>query len=227
MVLEKVIKRLSLAKLLKSLFFTLVCCVGISVTSLSLAAQPPSPDKKPTRLFDSSQYYDGDYIIGVGDEVMINVWRNPELSLTVPVRPDGSISAPLVGDIKAAGKTPSELSKMLKDRLQQYVRDPEVSVILTGLNSHEYVSRVRVTGAVRNPVSVPHRMGMTALDLLLDAGGLNEFASGNKTVLYRKLPDGTVKSLRIKVEDILKKGRLETNVLLRPGDVLTVPESLF
>ncbi len=227
MVFIKSPNRFSNEKLFRLFLITLFFSFGFSVATLTLASEARQFSPKVPRLFDSSQYYDGDYVIGVGDEVMINVWRNPELSLTVPVRPDGSISTPLVGDIKAAGKTPSELSKMLKDRLQKYVRDPEVSVILTGLNSHEYVSRVRVTGAVRNPVSVPHRMGMTALDLLLDAGGINEFASGNKTVLYRKLPDGTVKSLRIKVEDILKKGRLETNVLLRPGDVLTVPESLF
>ncbi len=175
---------------------------------------------------DSSAFYEGDYVIGVGDNVMVSVWRNPDLSITVPVRPDGKISTPLVGDIRAAGISPMQLSSALKKRLSKFIRDPQVSVIMTGLNSHEYVSRVRITGAVGGPTSVPHRMGMTVMDLILAAGGLSEFANGNRTVLYR-MTAGNQETIKIKADDIWQKGKLDTNYLLRPGDVVSVPESLF
>tara|TARA_B100000676_G_C18042883_1_gene826103 strand:+ start:1095 stop:1685 length:591 start_codon:yes stop_codon:yes gene_type:complete len=189
------------------------------------AAESPMAGKQ--KFFDSSQFYQGDYLIGVDDVIEVSVWRNPDLSVSVPVRPDGKISTPLVKDVMAAGKTPKELADIVTDQLAKYIRDPQVSIIVTGLNSHEYVSRVRVTGAVNAPASVPHRMGMTVLDIILAAGGVSEFASANRTTLYRRTPDGKTKSIRIKLDDILKKGKLDTNVLLQPGDVLTVPEGIF
>lgn len=172
-------------------------------------------------------YSNSDYIIGVDDNVQISVWRNADLSITVPVRPDGKISTPLVGDVVAAGLTPMQLGEVITRKLSTFIRNPQVSVILTGLSSHEYISRVRITGAVGSPSSLPHRKGMTVLDLVLAAGGLNDFASANKAVLYRINDKGESKVIKLKLDDILKRGKLENNILLQPGDVITVPESFF
>src|SRR5690242_1606725 len=168
----------------------------------------------------------GDYRIGVDDRVQVTVWRNPELTANVPVRPDGKISMPLIGDVEVGGHTPSEVAEGIKKQLSVYLREPNVAVIVTELRSGEYLTRVRVTGAVRTPRSIPHRQGMTVLDAVLDAGGLNDFAAPNRTKLYRKTRDKT-EVFEIELGDILNKGRLETNLLLKPGDVITVPERLF
>jgi polysaccharide export outer membrane protein len=166
------------------------------------------------------------YRIGADDRVQVSVWRNPELSVTVPVRPDGMISVPLIGDVQAGGKTPTEVAKAIEEKLAAYVRDPRVAVILTDLRSHEFLSRVRVTGAVRTPRSMPYRQGMTVLDAVLEAGGVNEFAAPNRTRLYRKGKDKT-ETFDVELGSILNKGSLETNYGLRPGDVVTIPERLF
>jgi len=168
----------------------------------------------------------GDYKIGVDDRVQVSVWRNPELSVTVPVRPDGMISVPLIGDVQAGGKTPPQVAELIRQKLAQFVRDPSVAVILTDLRSHEFISRIRITGAVRSPRSLPYRQGMTVLDAILEAGGINDFAAPNRTKLYRKIKDKT-EVLAVELGDILNKGKLETNVSLLPGDVITVPERLF
>jgi len=167
-----------------------------------------------------------DYRIGVDDEVKVSVWQNPGLDVSVPVRPDGKISVPLVGDVAAGGRTPEEVAADIKDKLQAYVRDPQVTVILTQLRSHEYLSRVRVTGAVRQPVSVPFRQGMTVLDAVLAAGGTTEFASADRAELYRKEGDST-KAYAVRLDKVLQKGDLTTNYPVQPGDVITVPERTF
>ncbi|MBA8883560.1 XrtA/PEP-CTERM system exopolysaccharide export protein [Dokdonella fugitiva] len=166
------------------------------------------------------------YRIGVDDIVEVSVWHNPDLSAKVPVRPDGMISIPLVGDVMAGGKTPEEVSAEIAGKLKTYIRDPQVAVILTELRSHEYLSRVRVTGAVRNPVSVPYRQGMTVLDAVLAAGGTTEFAAGDRTELYRKEGEST-RAYAVRLDQILKKGDLSTNYPAQPGDVITVPERVF
>lgn len=166
------------------------------------------------------------YLIGISDQLVVNVWRNEELSLAVPVRPDGKISMPLVGDVDAAGLTPSELSQALSDRLVNFIRNPQVTVIVSDAVSSEYLRRVRVTGAVESPLSVPHRAGMTALDMVLEAGGITEFAIPNKAVLYRKTDSGVL-AYAVKLGDILYKGDLSTNYILAPSDIVTVPERLF
>jgi polysaccharide export outer membrane protein len=167
-----------------------------------------------------------EYRIGPDDRLQVTVWRNPELSVTAPVRPDGKISVPLIGDVDAGGRTPAEVSESIKKQLSVYIREPNVAVIVIELHSHEYLSRVRVTGAVRTPKSIPYRQGMTVLDVVLEAGGTNDFASPNSTKLYRKTKDKT-QVFDIDLGNILNKGRLETNFPLRPGDVVTVPERLF
>ncbi len=167
-----------------------------------------------------------EYRLGVDDTVNINVWKNAELSVNVPVRPDGKISMPLVGDVKAAGYTPEQVALAIQNKLKNYVRDPNVTIMVTGLQSHEYLTRLRITGAVANPSSLNYRQGMTVLDAILAAGSINDFAAPNSTKLYRKI-DGKTRVISIYLDDILNKGKLETNIQLRPGDILTVPERLF
>jgi polysaccharide export outer membrane protein len=166
------------------------------------------------------------YRIGVDDRVQVSVWRNPELSATVPVRPDGKISLPLVGDVPAAGRTAEDVAADVKQRLETYVRDPQVAVILTDLRSNEYLSRVRVTGAVRQPVSITYRQGMTVLDAVLAAGGPTEFASADRTELYRKDGSGT-RTFDVRLGKIMKKGELGTNFPVQPGDIIAIPERAF
>ena len=162
------------------------------------------------------------YVIGVGDSLKVSVWRNPDLSVSVPVRPDGRISAPLVGDLKAAGETPEALASSLTEKLGNFIRTPQVTVIVTGTASAEYLNRVRVTGAVNSPQSVPYRKGMTVMDLVLLAGGLTPLADGNNAKLYRG-----DQSYPLYLNDILVKGDLRSNYELMSSDTLTVPESVF
>ncbi|MEP6907749.1 MAG: XrtA/PEP-CTERM system exopolysaccharide export protein [Pseudoxanthomonas sp.] len=199
---------------------TALAGMGLSLL-LAVEAQAQSsaiPDSAPTTV--------SAYKIGVDDIVQVSVWRNPELGITVPVRPDGMISVPLIGDVAAGGLTPSQVSADIQQKLATFVRDPQVAVILTDLRSHEYLSRVRVTGAVRQPVSIPYRPGMTVLDAVLAAGGVTEFAAPARSNLYRKT-GGTTKPYAVELERILKRGDLSTNFDVAPGDVITVPERIL
>lgn len=166
------------------------------------------------------------YKIGVDDVVQVSVWRNPELGITAPVRPDGMITVPLVGDVQAGGRVPAEVAKDIQAKLSTYVVDPQVAVILTELRSHEYLSRVRVTGAVRQPISIPYRQGMTVLDAVLAAGGVTEFAAPDRSNLYRKSGDG-IGTYQVRLDGVLNRGDLSTNFKVAPGDVITVPERLL
>ena len=168
-----------------------------------------------------------DYRIGVDDQLQVSVWHNPDLSVSVPVRPDGKITVPLIGDVQAGGQTPEEVAAVIRDKLKAYVRDPQVAVILTQLRSHEYLARVRVTGAVRTPVSLPYRPGMTVLDVVLAAGGVTEFASPDRTELYRHAGEGDSQAYAVQLGKILNNGDLATNYPLQPGDVVTVPQRTF
>jgi polysaccharide export outer membrane protein len=198
----------------------------VGILGLALLAAGCESVPIPAEARDRAPVAVEEYRIGAEDRVQVTVWRNPELSVTAPVRPDGKISLPLIGDVEAGGRTPSDVADNIKKQLSTYIRDPNVAVIITELRSHEFISRVRVTGAVRTPRSIPYRQGMTILDVVLEAGGVNDFASPNRTKLYRKGKDKT-DVFEIELGDILNKGRLETNLYLRPGDVITVPERLF
>lgn len=167
-----------------------------------------------------------EYKIGVGDALTINVWRNPELSLNVPVRPDGKISMPLVGDIMAANLSAEELAKSITTSLSAFIRSPQVTVIVANPSSSDFQRRVRITGAVENPQSVPYRDGMTVLDLVLLAGGTNQYASANKAKLYRQ-ENGQLKIYAIKLDDLINDGDVKTNYALQPSDIVTVPERNF
>lgn len=193
-----------------------LACLTVGCSSGVTTEQPPQAATGPLT----------EYQIGVGDALKINVWRNEELSLSVPVRPDGKISMPLVGDIEAAGKTPIKLSDDITRRLASYVRNPQVTVIVDNPSSSDFQRRVRLTGAVRTPQSIPFREGMTVLDLVLLGGGLNDFASPNNAKLYRRTDD-KVKVYPIYLDDLFNKGDLKTNYPLLPSDIVTVPERAF
>ena len=167
------------------------------------------------------------YRIGQTDEIAIDVWKNPELSVNVTVRPDGMITIPLIGDVIARDKTTSELAASVTEALSNYVRTPQVTVIVTNPASADFRNRVRVTGAVNAPSSIPYKDGMTILDVVLAAGGATEFASPNSALLYRKNAEGVVTAYAVRLGDIFDKGRLETNYPLQPADIITVPERNF
>jgi polysaccharide biosynthesis/export protein len=196
---------------------SLLLIAGCTIRGGSSAAPPTS----------SANMAVEDYRIGVDDVVQVSVWRREDLGVTVPVRSDGMITVPLIGDIQAGGLRPEEVAEKAQQMLSVYIRDPHVTVIVTELRSHEYLSRVRVTGAVRTPVSLPHRQGMTVLDAILAAGGPNEFAAANRSVLHRHLENGEISSYAIPLRRILEQGDLGSNYVLLPGDVITVPQRNF
>lgn len=208
------------------LYFLRTAIVGLLVLSVVSCASRREPEAADPSHAGLTAVMEGQYRIGVDDRVQVSVWRNPELSVTVPVRPDGMISMPLIGDVQVGGSTPTEVADKIKHRLNAFIRDPNVAVILVDLRSTEFLTRVRVTGAVRSARSINFRQGMTVLDAVLEAGGVNDFAAPNRTKVYRKQKDKT-EVIDVGLGDILTKGKLETNVVLRPGDVVTVPERLF
>ena len=163
------------------------------------------------------------YTIGVDDQLKITVWGNAALSQEMPVRPDGKISMPLIGDVQAGGLVPEAVAADIKKKLSRYVKNPNVTVSLTQLRSHEYISRIRVTGAVQTPISIPFRQGMTLLDAVLAAGGITEFAAPSRAKLYRQR-DGNTKTYKIDLDAILNDGDLSTNKRLLPGDIIAIPE---
>ena len=165
-----------------------------------------------------------DYLIGPGDVLQVFVWRNPELSTTVPVRPDGKISTPLVENMVAVGKTPSELARDMEKILAEYVRTPQVNIIVNQAAS--VFSQIKVVGQVRNPQAMAFREGMTVLDVVLAAGGLTEFAAGNRAKLVRT-EKGKQVTIKVRLEDLISEGKLSENAPVKPGDVLVVPESIF
>lgn len=204
------------------------CCRLVALLFVSvLAGCASSAGTRSAPTLDSDRMAVSAYHIGVDDQLQISVWQNPDLSVTVPVRPDGKITVPLIGDVQAGGQTPEAVAATIQGKLKSYVRDPQVAVILTQLRSHEYLSRVRVTGAVRTPVSLPYRQGMTILDLVLAAGGTTEFAAPDRTELYRRDGDGATQAYAVQLGKILQKGELATNYPVQPGDVVTVPQRAF
>lgn len=168
-----------------------------------------------------------DYIIGPLDELTIHVWRNPELGASVQVRPDGRITTPLVTDMPAVGKTPSMLADDIRLQLSQFINEPLVSVIVNKF-AGTFSQQVRVVGATEKPASIPYRANMTLLDAMIAVGGLSEYAAGNRAKLIRfDKESGKQQEYNIRLGNLLKKGDSKANVLLMPGDVIIIPESLF
>lgn len=166
-----------------------------------------------------------DYLIGPGDSVNIIVWRNPEVSMSVPVRPDGKITTPLVEDLPASGKTSTELARDIEKALAKFIQQPVVTVIVTGFVG-TYGEQIRVIGQAAKPQALPYRRDMSLMDVLIAVGGVTEFASGNKASIIRTV-DGKTQKLAVRLDDLIKQGDISANTYMRPGDVLVIPESFF
>jgi polysaccharide export outer membrane protein len=166
-----------------------------------------------------------DYLIGPGDGISINVWRNPEVSMSVPVRPDGKITTPLVEDLPAAGKTSTELARDIEKALAKFIQQPVVTVIVTGFVGN-YSEQIRVIGQAAKPQALSYRRNMTLMDVLIAVGGVTEFASGNRASVIRTI-DGRQQKLNVRLNDLIKDGDISANMPMRPGDVLVIPESFF
>jgi polysaccharide export outer membrane protein len=186
---------------------------ALTVAYAGMAADPMVPAAVPA-----------DYLIGPGDSLHIFVFQNDELSTTVPVRPDGKISTPLVEDMVAVGKTPSQLARDIEKSLTEYVKSPKVNVVVMGAMS--VFSQVKVIGQVVHPQALPYRDGMTVLDAVLAVGGLAPFAAGNRAHLVRS-DHGKNSEIKVKLDSLVNNGDMRQNLPLRPGDVLVVPESRF
>lgn len=164
------------------------------------------------------------YVIGTGDSISVMVWRNPELSMNVPVRPDGRVTMPLVEDLLALGRTPTELARDIEKELSRYVRDPIVTVMVSGA-SGPFSEQIRIIGEAARPQALPYRQDMTILDVMIAVGGITDFADGNNTVLIRGAEQGKIYTVRLR--DLIQRGDISANVDIKPGDVLIIPESWY
>lgn len=204
------------------LLLTAAIATGLTLAGCaSTSSLPPAPTKAAGPASGASTYT---YVIGPGDTLAVNVWRHPELSVSVPVRPDGKVTLPLVEDLPAIGRSPTDLGKEIEERLKKYVREPSVTVQVTNFvgNAGE---QVRVVGQAAKPAAIPYKQGMSLLDVMIQVGGITEFASGNRAVLIRKTEGNKQYSIRLR--DLLKGGDVTANVELQPGDVIMIPESWF
>ncbi len=165
------------------------------------------------------------YIIGPGDTIQMFVWGNPDLSASVPVRPDGRITTPLVEDVQASGKTPTQLARDMEKELEKYVKNPVVTIIVTGFVGRSS-EQIRVVGEAAQPQAIPYAERMTILDVMIKVGGLTEFASGNRATVVRVV-DGVQKQIRVRLNDLLNKGDISANMEMLPGDILIIPEAWF
>ncbi|HTD04330.1 MAG TPA: XrtA/PEP-CTERM system exopolysaccharide export protein [Undibacterium sp.] len=199
-----------------------LACLSMSVSMLAIGgcatnANPPAPTEGaiPTN----------DYIIGAGDSINVIVWRNPEVSMVVPVRPDGKITTPLVEDIVANGKTSTQLARDIEKALAKFIQQPVVTVIVTAF-AGPYEEQIRVIGQAAKPQALAYRQGMSLMDVVIAVGGITEFAAGNKANLIRTV-DGKQQKLSVRLNDLIKDGDISANVPVRPGDVLVIPQSFF
>jgi len=191
--------------------------IGLGVTILGCAGSyPPAPS--------SAASPDYNYVIGPGDVVNIVVWRNPELSMAVPVRPDGKINTPLVEDLPAMGKNPTDLARDIEKALGKFIRDPVVTVIVTGFVG-PYSEQIRVIGEAAKPQILPYKQKMTLLDVMIAVGGITDFADGNAASILRT-SEGN-KQYGVRLKDLMKRGDVSANVEMKPGDVLVIPQSWF
>jgi polysaccharide export outer membrane protein len=181
---------------------------------------PPLPPAPPASSLPSAEYR-----IGPGDALNIFVWRNPELTLTVPVRPDGRLSIPLVEDVVAIGKSPTALAREFEERLSKYVKEPLVTVIVEGFVG-PIPEQIRVIGEAAQPRALPYRADMTVLDVMIAVGGLTKYAAGNDSVIIRTA-QGEQNTYSVHLNSLIRDGEIENNVALRPGDILIIPQRLF
>ena len=203
-------------KYIGSIVLLAVMFTGCGTSGPAVSTETASSDSQASR---------DDYVIGPGDGLQVFVWGHDDLSTQVQVRPDGQISTPLVEDLQAAGKTPTELARAVEQVLSDYVRNPTVTVIVQQFVG-EYARQIRVVGQAAEPQALSYRNGMTLLDVMIEVGGLSEFASGNKAKIVRR-ENGQEEVIRVRISDLLNKGDMEQNVRMLPGDVLIIPESVF
>jgi putative polysaccharide export protein, PEP-CTERM sytem-associated len=208
----------------KNTWLAALLAVATAVLLAGCASEPKAKDAQgagagPVPVEQS------EYRIGPGDTLQVFVWNQPELTVTVPVRPDGMISTPLISGVPAEGKTATQLAKDLEAALSEFVRNPTVSVMVTGFVG-AYADQIRVVGQASKPQSLPYRANMTLLDVMIAVGGLAEFAAGNRAVLVRTV-EGKQTRTTVRLRDLLDKGDISANVNMRPGDVLIIPESRF
>lgn len=165
------------------------------------------------------------YVIGPGDTMDVVVWGNPDLSSSVVVAPDGTITTPLVEDLPVSGKTNAQVGREIENHLKKYVKSPVVTVLLTGFVG-TYDRQIRVIGEATKPQTLQYRQGMTIMDVMIAVGGLTDYASGNSAVLVRHV-NGKMKQYNVRLDDLLRDGDISANVPVAPGDVLIIPESFF
>jgi polysaccharide biosynthesis/export protein len=198
----------------------LLALSGCGTGLFSSHAPPPVVEKTDVKAPD-------DYIIGSGDQLSVFVYHNADLSEGgVAVRPDGRISTPLIEDIVAAGKTPTQLAREIEQRLTKYIQDPNVTVIVRGFIGPPD-RQVRVIGEASDPVAIPYRDHMTLLDVMIATKGLTKYAAGNRAVIVRLDPDGKRQTIKVRLSDLLKDGDIGQNIEMSPGDTLIVPQSWF
>jgi polysaccharide export outer membrane protein len=179
----------------------------------------------PADLLEKAAAQQSEYRIGPLDNLQIFVWRNPDLSISVPVRPDGRISVPLIEDLEVTGKTPTQLARDIEKALGVFVQDPIVTVIVSGFVG-PFQDQIRVVGEAARPQALPYRDAMTLLDLMIQVGGLTDFAAGNRATITRVV-EGQQKQFRVRLDDLLRDGDISANVKVLPGDVLMIPEAWF
>lgn len=197
--------------------------VGIAILLQSCGSSGPvyESDELPAESTGESS----EYTIGPGDSLQIFVWDHADLSTTVQVRPDGKISTPLVEDLQAASRTPTQLARDIEGVLKEYVRTPVVTVIMQGFVG-EGAQQIRVVGQAVSPRALQYKEGMTVLDVIIEVGGLAEFAAGNRAKIVRKTGAGEIE-IRVRLDDLLNDGEIDENVRMRPGDILIIPQSFF
>ena len=208
---------LSATRRLAGVFFVSISTLAFLVGCATGPSFPPAPS-------DASSNIDYTYVIGAGDSLSIVVWRNPELSMSVPVRPDGKIAAPLVDELMAQGKTSIDLARDVEKVLSKYVRDPVVTVLVTGFVG-PYSEQIRVVGEAARPQALPYKQKMSILDVMIAVGGLTDFAAGNSATILRTSEGG--KQYTVRLRDLIKRGDMSANVDMRPGDILIIPQSFF
>lgn len=199
----------------------------LSLLLCGVVAQAAEPELPPAPLAPQSGAAGEDYTIGPLDSLTIFVWRNPELGASVAVRPDGRITLPLINDLVAVGKTPTQLSDAIRDALTTYIKDPIVSVIVNNF-SGTYSQQIRIVGAAEKPSAISYRADMTLLDAMISVGGLSQYAAGNRAKLVRHDPvTNKQQEFKLRIDSLLKRGDIKANVKLLPGDVIIIPESVF
>ncbi len=205
----------------------LAACALASIFLTGCMGGASGPELPPASFVSLQEGPGEEYVIGPLDELTIFVWRNPELGAKVQVRPDGRITTPLITDMPAVGKTPSMLAEDIRLQLSQYIEEPLVSVILNSF-AGTFSQQIRIVGATEKPASIPYRANMTVLDAMIAVGGLSEYAAGNRARLIRfDKTTGKQQEYALRLGDLLKEGDSKANVMLAPGDVIIIPESMF